>query len=98
MRDLQSTFHTDSIFPQGGPAQRINEGHYGSIQYEYSGFDWGDQVGLDRLRQAWTQISVTGVCEGIIAGLVGITSAAGYVSVWCAVAIGFITAIVISLL
>jgi Amt family ammonium transporter len=44
------------------------------------------------------RFSVTGICEGIIAGLVGITPAAGYVSVWCAAAIGFITAIVISLL
>ena len=44
------------------------------------------------------RFSVTGVCEGIIAGLVGITPAAGYVSVWCAAAIGSITAIVISLL
>ena len=43
------------------------------------------------------RFSVTGVCEGIIAGLVGITPAAGYVSVWCAAAISFITAIVISL-
>jgi Amt family ammonium transporter len=44
------------------------------------------------------RFSVTGICEGIIAGLVGITPAAGYVSVWCAEAIGFTTAIVISLL
>jgi ammonium transporter, Amt family len=44
------------------------------------------------------KFSVTGVCEGIIAGLVGITPAAGYVSVWCAAAIGFITAVIISLL
>jgi ammonium transporter, Amt family len=44
------------------------------------------------------RFSVTGICEGIIAGLVGITPAAGYVSVWCAAAISFITAIVISLL
>lgn len=44
------------------------------------------------------RFSVTGVCEGIIAGLVGITLAAEYVSVWYATAIGFITAIVISLL
>ena len=44
------------------------------------------------------RFSVTGVCEGIIAGLVGITPAAGYVSVWCAAAIGFVTAIAISLL
>jgi Amt family ammonium transporter len=42
------------------------------------------------------RFSVTGVCEKIIAGLVGITPAAGYMSVWCAAAIGFITAIAIS--
>ena len=35
--------------------------------------------------------------EGVIAGLVGITPAAGYVSVWCAAAIGFLTAIVCAL-
>jgi Amt family ammonium transporter len=42
------------------------------------------------------KFSVVGACEGAIAGLVGITPAAGYVSVWSAAAIGFITAIVIS--
>jgi Amt family ammonium transporter len=41
------------------------------------------------------KFSVIGACEGAIAGLVGITPAAGYVSIWCAAAIGFITAIVI---
>jgi Amt family ammonium transporter len=41
------------------------------------------------------KFSVIGACEGAIAGLVGITPAAGYVSLWCAAAIGFITAIVI---
>merc|ERR1712230_161647 len=40
------------------------------------------------------KFSVVGACEGAIAGLVGITPAAGYVSVWCGAAIGFITAIV----
>jgi Amt family ammonium transporter len=39
------------------------------------------------------KFSVIGACEGAIAGLVGITPAAGYVSVWCAAAIGFLTAI-----
>ncbi|KIW17144.1 hypothetical protein PV08_04335 [Exophiala spinifera] len=43
------------------------------------------------------KFSVIGACEGAIAGLVGITPAAGYVSVWCGAAIGFITAIVINL-
>lgn len=40
------------------------------------------------------KFSVVGACEGAIAGLVGITPAAGYVSVWLAAVIGFITAIV----
>lgn len=42
------------------------------------------------------KLSVIAACEGVIAGLVGITPAAGYVSVWCAAAIGFITGIVCS--
>lgn len=44
------------------------------------------------------KFSVVGTCEGAIAGLVGITPAAGYVSVWLAACIGFITGIVCSLL
>ena len=40
------------------------------------------------------RFSLVGACEGAIAGLVGITPAAGFVSVWCAAAIGLITAIV----
>lgn len=40
------------------------------------------------------KFSVVGACEGVIAGLVGITPAAGYVSVWLAAVIGFITAVV----
>lgn len=44
------------------------------------------------------KFSVVGACEGAIAGLVGITPAAGYVSVWLAACIGFITAIVCSAL
>lgn len=40
------------------------------------------------------KFSVVGACEGAIAGLVGITPAAGYVSVWLAACIGFITAVV----
>lgn len=44
------------------------------------------------------KFSVVGACEGAIAGLVGITPAAGYVSVWLAACIGFITGIVCSLL
>lgn len=43
------------------------------------------------------KFSVVGGCEGIICGLVGITPAAGYVSVWCGAAIGFITAVVVHL-
>jgi ammonium transporter, Amt family len=45
----------------------------------------------------YRKFSVIGACEGVIAGLVGITPAAGYVSVWCGAAIGFITAIVVNL-
>ena len=40
------------------------------------------------------RFSVVGACEGAIAGLVGITPAAGYVSPWLAAVIGFITAAV----
>lgn len=43
------------------------------------------------------KFTVIGACEGCIAGLVGITPAAGFVTVWYAAAIGFITAIVICL-
>jgi ammonium transporter, Amt family len=43
------------------------------------------------------KFTVIGACEGAIAGLVGVTPAAGYVTVWYAAAIGFITAIVICL-
>jgi Amt family ammonium transporter len=42
------------------------------------------------------KFSVIGACEGAIAGLVGVTPAAGYVDPWCAAAIGFITALVIA--
>jgi Amt family ammonium transporter len=41
--------------------------------------------------------SVTGACSGAIAGLVGITPAAGYVSPWIAALIGFLTAAICSL-
>lgn len=44
------------------------------------------------------KFSVVSACEGCIAGLVGVTPAAGYVTVWGAAAIGFITAIFISLI
>lgn len=40
------------------------------------------------------KFSVIGACEGVIAGLVGITPAAGYVTPWSAAVIGFVTAIV----
>ncbi|KAI5362982.1 putative ammonium transporter, ammonium/urea transporter [Septoria linicola] len=40
------------------------------------------------------KFSVVGACEGAIAGLVGITPAAGYVSFWLAAVIGFLTAVV----
>ncbi|CAK7219095.1 hypothetical protein SBRCBS47491_003727 [Sporothrix bragantina] len=39
------------------------------------------------------RFSVVGACCGAIAGLVGITPAAGYVSVWLAAVIGFLTAV-----
>ncbi|KJY00040.1 ammonium transporter like protein [Zymoseptoria brevis] len=42
------------------------------------------------------KFSVTGACEGAIAGLVGITPAAGYVNFWLAALIGFLTGIVCS--
>lgn len=42
------------------------------------------------------KFSVVGACEGVVAGLVGITPGAGYVSPWCAAAIGFMTAVIIS--
>jgi Amt family ammonium transporter len=44
------------------------------------------------------RFSIVGACEGAIAGLVGITPAAGYVSVWLAAVIGFVTAIVCALM
>ena len=44
------------------------------------------------------KFSVIGACEGVIAGLVGITPGAGYVSPWCAAAIGFLTAAIIALI
>ncbi|KAI9045300.1 ammonium transporter [Aspergillus affinis] len=44
------------------------------------------------------KFSVVGACEGAIAGLVGITPAAGCVSIWLAACIGFVTGIVCSLL
>jgi Amt family ammonium transporter len=40
------------------------------------------------------KFSVVGACSGAIAGLVGITPAAGYVSPWLAALIGFLTAVV----
>ncbi|KAJ4410849.1 hypothetical protein N0V91_001778 [Didymella pomorum] len=41
--------------------------------------------------------SVVGACSGAIAGLVGITPAAGYVSVWFAALIGFLTGAICAL-
>lgn len=43
------------------------------------------------------KFSVVGACEGVIAGLVGITPAAGYVQVWPAALIGLITGAVCNL-
>ncbi|KAJ5587214.1 Ammonium transporter [Penicillium hispanicum] len=44
------------------------------------------------------KFSVVGACEGAIAGLVGITPAAGFVSCWLAACIGFLTSIACALL
>lgn len=46
-------------------------------------------VATDYLRKR--KFSVVGACEGAIAGLVGITPAAGYVPVWAAAVIGGVT-------
>ncbi|PUU79894.1 ammonium transporter MepA [Tuber borchii] len=43
------------------------------------------------------RLSVVGACEGAIAGLVGITPAAGNVAIWYAALIGFLTAVLCSL-
>jgi Amt family ammonium transporter len=43
------------------------------------------------------RFSVVGACNGVIAGLVGITPAAGYVNVWMAAVIGLLTGIVCAL-
>lgn len=43
------------------------------------------------------KFSLVGACEGVIAGLVGITPAAGYVSPWLAGLIGFLTAVIVAL-
>ena len=43
------------------------------------------------------RFSLIGACEGVIAGLVGITPAAGYVQVWAAALIGVVTAAVCNL-
>ncbi|KAL9622563.1 MAG: hypothetical protein Q9160_003060 [Pyrenula sp. 1 TL-2023] len=53
-------------------------------------------VMVDYIRRG-RRFSLAGACEGVIAGLVGITPAAGYVSVWLAAVIGFVTAVVVSL-
>ncbi|PNS18309.1 Ammonium transporter 1 [Sphaceloma murrayae] len=53
-------------------------------------------VAVDMVRHKG-RFSVVGACEGCIAGLVGITPAAGFVSVWFAALIGFVTAVVCAL-
>jgi len=40
------------------------------------------------------KFSVVGACSGAIAGLVGVTPAAGFVSIWLAGLIGFLTAVI----
>lgn len=52
---------------------------------------------IDLLRHRG-RFSLVGVCEGAIAGLVGITPAAGFVSLWLAACIGFITSLICALL
>ncbi|POS75167.1 hypothetical protein DHEL01_v206430 [Diaporthe helianthi] len=54
-------------------------------------------VTVDYIRHK-RRFSVVGACEGAIAGLVGITPAAGYVSVWLAAVIGFLTAVICALM
>ncbi|KAK7914164.1 hypothetical protein PG985_011867 [Apiospora marii] len=44
------------------------------------------------------RFSLVGACEGAIAGLVGITPAAGYVSLWLAAVIGLVTGVACCLL
>jgi len=44
------------------------------------------------------KFSVVGACERAIAGLIGITQAAGYVGIWLSAVIGFVTAVVCALL
>ncbi|PPJ57581.1 hypothetical protein CBER1_04783 [Cercospora berteroae] len=52
-------------------------------------------VTVDMIRNKG-RFSFSGACEGAIAGLVGITPAAGYVQVWPAALIGYLTAVVCS--
>lgn len=54
-------------------------------------------VAVDYVRHK-RRFSVVGACEGAIAGLVGITPAAGFVSVWLAAVIGLLTGVVCSLM
>jgi ammonium transporter, Amt family len=99
MRDWRSNFHTDSVFPQGGSALNASMRAM-MVVFNTNAVVSTGAIGwvlIDYVKHG-RRFSVTGVCEGIITGLVGITLAAGYVLAWCAVAIGFITAIVISLL
>ena len=42
------------------------------------------------------KFSVVNVCLGVIAGLVGITPAAGHVPIWASLIIGFVTSLVCS--
>lgn len=53
-------------------------------------------VSVDYIRTKG-HFSVVGACSGAIAGLVGITPAAGYVSPWIAGLIGFLTGVVCAL-
>ncbi|KAF2721616.1 methylammonium permease 3 [Polychaeton citri CBS 116435] len=77
----------------------------GSVRAMYAAFNTNTAAGMGAI--GWVVVdyvrtkgkfSVVGACLGAIAGLVGITPAAGYVSCWLAAVIGFLTAVVCALL
>lgn len=74
----------------------MDDTHLGVLQKETMITDI-TQVFVDYIKHK-RRFSVVGACEGAIAGLVGITPAAGYVSVWLAAVIGFLTAVVCALM